>query len=113
LLSPLLSDHFLLTQRPSNHSAWTSVVQVAELQLRSDEQIGCIVFAMTAKEDGVEVRELSEQESWELLEKAAQRELGMSAKDFLVAWDTGNFDKDPDRPELMRVVMLLPLIRSK
>jgi hypothetical protein len=35
----------------------------------------------------------------------------MTAKDFIAAWDAGKFDDDPDRPEIMNVVMLLALIR--
>jgi hypothetical protein len=69
---------------------------------------------MTTLSDGeVKVQEVSSEEGWALLEKATQRELGIGAKDFLSAWEAGKFDDDPDRPEIMRVLMLLPLIRSK
>lgn len=58
------------------------------------------------------IQELSEQEARELLDKQARRYLGMSGEEFIRAWDAGEFDADPDRPEVMRVAMLLPLGRS-
>jgi hypothetical protein len=68
---------------------------------------------MTTIKDGVEVREISPEDGWEVLDRAAHKELGMSAKDFLAAWESGKFDNEADRPEIMRVVMLLPLLRTK
>ena len=65
--------------------------------------------AVATIRDRAEIRELSLEEGWDLLEKAAQRELHMSAKEFLETWEAGKFD-DPDRPEIMRVAMLLPFI---
>lgn len=49
-------------------------------------------------------------EGWEILEEMAQRELSMSAREFIRAWQAGEIE-DPDRPEVMRVWMLLPLAR--
>lgn len=53
---------------------------------------------------------LTEAEGWELLEKHAQQYLGMSAQDFVDRWDRGDV-LDPERPDVMRVAMLLPLVR--
>ena len=49
-------------------------------------------------------------EGWALLDEHAHRYLKMSAREFIEAWDAGKID-DPDRPEVMRVAMLLPFVR--
>lgn len=56
------------------------------------------------------VRFLSDEEGREILERATQRYLKMSAEQFVHAWEAGEFD-DPDAPEVQRVAMLLPLAR--
>ena len=53
---------------------------------------------------------LSQEERWEIFDRQARRYLGMSGDEFLRAWEAGALD-DLDRPEVMRVVMLLPLAR--
>jgi hypothetical protein len=60
----------------------------------------------------VKVHTLSQDEALVLFDKAARRELHMSGDEFLHAFDLGKFDKDADRPAIMRVLMLLPLVRS-
>lgn len=50
-------------------------------------------------------------QGWKLLDKEARRSLGMSARAFVKAWHDGEFDGKADRPEVMRVAMLLPLAR--
>ena len=67
---------------------------------------------MTTLQDRAEIRELTVEEGWDLLEKAAQRELNMSAKEFVEGWKIGKFD-DPDEPRIMRVAMLLPFVASR
>lgn len=57
-----------------------------------------------------EVEFLDHKQGWELLEEHAQRYLHLSAREFIDAWDAGTV-QDPDRPEVMRVAMLLPLVR--
>lgn len=54
---------------------------------------------------------LSDDEGRALLDEAARRYLGMSGAEFLMAWDSGKFQDDPDRPEVMRVAMLIPFGR--
>ncbi len=57
------------------------------------------------------VRQVPAAEGRELLDRAARHYLGMSGADFAEAWEAGSFDDDPDRPEVMAVVMLLPFGR--
>lgn len=57
------------------------------------------------------VRDLSDAEARELFDRHAQEALGLSGSDFIRAWEAGEFDDDPDRPEIMRLVMLLPFGR--
>ena len=52
---------------------------------------------------------LTYQEGWEVLDRQARRYLDMSGEEFVEAWRAGKFDDNPDRPEVMRVAMLLPL----
>jgi len=55
-----------------------------------------------------QIRELSREEGIALLERQTRRALGMSAEEFIHAWHAGKFDDDPDQPELMRLVALIP-----
>jgi hypothetical protein len=57
------------------------------------------------------VKELTQEEGKALLDTAARRYLGMSADEFIQAWESGKFDEDPDRPDVMYVAMLLPLAK--
>lgn len=49
------------------------------------------------------------EESWAIYEREAQRNLGMSAQAFMAAWRRGEFHGQEERPEVMRVAMLLPV----
>ena len=64
-----------------------------------------------AREDR-HIRELDAAQSWELFDNAAQHYLGISGEEFLDRWDSGYYE-DPDQPEVMSVVMLLPFARSE
>lgn len=59
--------------------------------------------------------ELTREEGWAMLEAEARHQLGLSAEEFIRAWDTGVFhDPDPDlHPGVIRVAMLLPLARDE
>lgn len=57
----------------------------------------------------LEVMTVAPDEGAEILDEAARRYLGMSGAEFARAWEGGEFDGDPDRPEVMRVAALLPL----
>jgi hypothetical protein len=58
-----------------------------------------------------EVEELDRDAGRALLDEAARHYLGVSGDEFMSAWDAGKYDSDPDRPEVMRVAMLLPFGR--
>ena len=58
------------------------------------------------------VKELTLAEGWELLDKQTQKYLSMSAKEFVKKWKAGEFDEEPDRPEIMHVAMLLPFVSN-
>jgi len=56
------------------------------------------------------VKMLTYEESLAYFDDIARRYVGMSGEEFLKAWNEGKYkDVDIDTPELMRVVMLLPL----
>jgi hypothetical protein len=57
------------------------------------------------------VRELTFQEGKDLRDRAARRYLQISGDEFLERWERGDYDDDPDRPEVMRVAMLIPFGR--
>jgi hypothetical protein len=56
-------------------------------------------------------QELSRDQGRAILDRQARRYLGMSGEDFVRAWDAGEFDDDPDRPDVMHVAMLIGLTR--
>ena len=55
--------------------------------------------------------DLTQEETYALLDREARRYLHMSARDFITAWHTGEFDNDPDQSDVMYVAMLLPLVQ--
>jgi hypothetical protein len=57
------------------------------------------------------IKELSLEEGRKLLAKQARRYLKMSGDEFIQKWESGEFDDDPDRPEVMRPVMLIPFAK--
>jgi hypothetical protein len=63
------------------------------------------------EEEEITFHVMSPEESWERFDQAAQFYLHMRGEEFLKAWDAGEFDENPDRPEVMRLVLLRPLGR--
>jgi len=63
----------------------------------------------TVDVEAVEVEFLTAQQAGDAIDHAARRYLGRSGVEFRRAWEAGEFDADPDRPEVMRVAALLPL----
>ncbi|QDP95075.1 hypothetical protein FOE78_03350 [Microlunatus elymi] len=57
------------------------------------------------------VVDLTADASLAILERESQRELGVSAQEFLGAYDSGRFPDDWDVAALSRLEMLLPLVR--
>jgi hypothetical protein len=68
-------------------------------------------MATTALEINSHIRELTREEGPALLDREAQRYLGISGEEFIRVWEAGKFDDDPDRPDVMYVAMLLPLAK--
>lgn len=66
---------------------------------------------MAVTTDRSKRRELSQADSRALLDQQARRYLNMSGDDFIRAWDERCFADNPDRPEVMRVAMLLDFAR--
>ena len=63
-----------------------------------------------AKTNG-HIRDLTPKEGRELFDNAAWHYLGISGDEFISRWDSGYYDEDPDRPEVMSLAMLLPFAR--
>ena len=55
--------------------------------------------------------DLTEEEAYALFDREARRYLGMSGQEFIAAWESGKFDKNPDQSDVMYVAMLLPLVQ--
>ena len=55
-----------------------------------------------------QVRMLTHDQWMSLVDCAARRELELTAEEFIRRWKAGDFGDPDDRPELMRVAMLLP-----
>lgn len=54
--------------------------------------------------------EMSAAESQAAFDRAARSYLGISGEDFIDAYDAGEYDADPCRPEVAQMTMLLPLV---
>jgi hypothetical protein len=68
-------------------------------------------MATPAHSSNGQIRELTREEGLALLDREARRYLQMSAEQFIKAWEAGDFDEDPDRPDVMYVAMLLPFAK--
>jgi hypothetical protein len=65
-------------------------------------------MATTTKVTTEHIRELTREEGWALLDREARRYLGMSADEFIQAWESGKFADNPDQSDVMYVALLLP-----
>ena len=54
---------------------------------------------------------LSRSEGLALFDRQARAELGVSGKTFIWRWNAGRYAKQANRPEVVRVAMLLPFAR--
>jgi hypothetical protein len=61
-------------------------------------------------EHGRHPNEVTREEGWKIVDDLARRFMSMSAEEFLRAWDAGEIH-DPDRPEVIHVLMALPFAR--
>ena len=66
---------------------------------------------MATKTGLPQVRTVSRKEGWELLDRRAKAELGISGDTFIERWKAGRYAKCVDRPEVLRCAMLLPFVR--
>lgn len=57
------------------------------------------------------IRDLTDEEGRALFDNAARFYLGISGVEFVERWDSGYYDEDPDQPDVVDVVMLLPFAR--
>jgi len=60
-----------------------------------------------AREDA-HIRELTDQQSWGLFDRAARYYLDVSGEEFLELWESGYYEDPDSEPGVMSVVMLLP-----
>jgi len=54
--------------------------------------------------------EVTVEEGWEILEKRSRETLGMSAKEFVEKWESGEIE-DPDRSEILSLAFLIPFVK--
>jgi len=71
----------------------------------------CYSQLMASRNGLPKVRVLNRQQGLELLDRRAQAELGMSGAEFVRLWRKGKLRRRADRPEIIRVAMLLPFAR--
>jgi hypothetical protein len=58
------------------------------------------------------VRRISKKQGLSLLDRRANAELGMSGSKFIRLWNKGKFSRKAcDRPEVVRVAMLIPFAK--
>jgi hypothetical protein len=57
------------------------------------------------------VKELTLEQGRSLLDRQARKYLQISGDEFIKKWESGEFGDDPDRPEIMRLVMLIPFAK--
>ena len=63
------------------------------------------------EETTVTVDELDEEQGRALFERACQRELDVSAEEFLAAYDAGSFPPEWDQRAILALEFLLPFAR--
>jgi len=64
--------------------------------------------ALSSNENDVTVQIMTPEETWGAFDTRARQNLAMSGDDFVRAWRSGSIG-NPDRPEVMDVLMLMPV----
>ncbi len=77
--------------------------------MSADRRIG--VEDCTGADEDVSVHFMTAEEAWSSFDSAAQYYVQMSGQEFIRAYDSGEFDHDPERLEVSRVAMLRPIGR--
>lgn len=86
-------------------------VTLGKRNLTCESTAGIVGHEMEATKDrGVEVWGACDDQAQDLFHEAALYYLNMTGAEFIEAWDSGKVE-DPERPEVVRVVMLLPFVR--
>ncbi len=57
------------------------------------------------------VKIITKEEGMQILDMEARRHFNMSGEEFICAWESGEFDDDPDGPNVMYVALLIPLAK--
>jgi hypothetical protein len=68
---------------------------------------GQVMTTSTEPQDG-QIQMLDRNEWLKLVDRAARRSLNMSGEEFIRRWNAGEFGDPDERPEVMRIGMLLP-----
>jgi hypothetical protein len=63
---------------------------------------------VSSDKSDVSVHVMTAEEAWDAFDERARQNLNMSGDDFVRAWRSGSIG-NPDRPETMDVLMLMPL----
>ena len=67
--------------------------------------------APAAPDDIPPLLETTPEEGRAIFDQEARRQLGISGEEFLRRWYAGAYASDPDQPDVMDLVMLLPLVQ--
>lgn len=60
-----------------------------------------------------EIHQYTEEEAREYFDAMARFHLNISGDEFRKRWHRGDYDDDPDRPEVMTVAMCLPMVERE
>lgn len=60
-----------------------------------------------------EIEEYTEEEAHSHFDAMARFHLNISGDEFRERWHRGDYDDDPDRPDVMMMAMLLPLVERQ
>jgi hypothetical protein len=61
----------------------------------------------------IEVREYTEEEAHEYFDAMARFHLNISGDEFRTRWHQGDYDDNPDRPGVITMAMLLPMVERQ
>ena len=75
------------------------------------EESGMAAEHIDHHEQIAQVEQFTDEEARALFDRAAWRYLNMSGEEFVQRYDAGEYDEDPDRPRVMRMILLLPLVK--
>jgi hypothetical protein len=61
----------------------------------------------------IEVREYTQEEAHEYFDAMARFHLSISGDEFRKRWHRGDYDDNPDRPGVITLAMLLPMVERE